>query len=92
MSPKNKAVCTRKSELRMIEEVKTRPLFWDTTCQMYKRADLKPLAWEEIASIIGSPLTGKLLRTSLAIFCINCTFSCDSIRLPVAFEVSILHF
>jgi len=58
MPPKSQFF-SKEIESRLVEEVEKRPLLWDAKANIYRRADLKPLAWEEIATIIGPPFTGK---------------------------------
>jgi hypothetical protein len=49
-------------EMKMIQEIESRPVLWDVTSSFYKRADLKPAAWVEVADVLGIPLiTGKFL-------------------------------
>ena len=48
----------------MISEIERRPVLWDTTSEIYKRADLKGPAFESVAKVISemtgnSNLTGK---------------------------------
>jgi len=60
MPPKNPQF-SRDAEMRLAFEVQQRPILWAVTSPLYKRADLKPLAWAEIVSAMGSPFTRKLI-------------------------------
>ncbi|XP_071580750.1 uncharacterized protein [Temnothorax nylanderi] len=54
MPPKMKSLSTD-VEMKMIQEIETRPVLWDVTSSIYKRADLKPAAWAEVADALKIP-------------------------------------
>jgi len=58
-SEKRKNKFTVEDELRLIHEVEKRPILWDSTSDNYKRADLKPQVWAEVATNVGPAFTGK---------------------------------
>lgn len=59
MPPKMKSLSID-VEMKMIHEIESRPVLWDVTSSIYKREDLKPAAWAEVADTLGIPLiTGK---------------------------------
>ena len=68
---KNKDIWTVDAEFVLIQEVEKRPLLWDATLDVYRRADLKGPAFEEIAAIISA--TTKIDNITGAYFLnINC--------------------
>jgi len=57
-SEKRRNKFTVEDELRLIHEVEKRPILWDSTSDNYKRADLKPQVWAEVATNVGPAFTG----------------------------------
>ncbi|XP_071642179.1 uncharacterized protein [Temnothorax longispinosus] len=55
MSPKIKSLSID-VEMKMIQEIESRPVLWDVTSSIYKRADLKPAGWAEVADALKIPL------------------------------------
>ena len=44
----------------MAGEIERRPVLWDSTQEIYRRADLKLVAYEEIAAALNNPaVTGN---------------------------------
>ena len=44
-----KAKFTHEQEVRLAWEVERRPILWDATQEIYRRPDLKPPVWAEVA-------------------------------------------
>ncbi|KAK3926079.1 Transcription factor Adf-1 [Frankliniella fusca] len=61
MSAKGKGKFSVEEEVRLIYEVEKRPILWDATNEIYKRADLKPQVWSEVAANIGPAYSGEVV-------------------------------
>jgi len=61
MPPKRqKTNFTEEMEIIMAGEIERRPVLWDSTQEIYRRADLKLVAYEEIAAALNNPaVTGN---------------------------------
>lgn len=70
---------TAEEEIRLIFEVEKRPILWDTTNESYKRADLKPQVWADVAANVGLQYSGEFINKS------NCLFQTFCIRNVHAF-------
>jgi len=46
-------------DVRLLFEVEKRPILWDPTLDIYKRADLKTPVWAQVAQNIGPELSGE---------------------------------
>jgi len=60
--PKKNELFPIEVEVQIAYEVERRPILWDVQNALYKRADLKPPIWEEIAKILGPAYTGEFGR------------------------------
>ena len=58
-SKKPRAKFGTEDDVRLAFEVESRPILWDATADIYKRADLKPQVWAEVAEKLGAPFTGE---------------------------------
>ena len=61
MPPKRqKTAFSEELEIITVGEIERRPVLWDSTLEIYRRADLKLVAFEEVASALHTPgITGK---------------------------------
>lgn len=60
MPPKKADIFSKDVEFMLLNLIECRPILWDCTSELYKRADLKDAAWEEVASSLGPRFSGKL--------------------------------
>ncbi|KAE8745951.1 hypothetical protein FOCC_FOCC007312 [Frankliniella occidentalis] len=63
MPPKiNRDLFTDDKEHELIREVEKRPILWDCNSKVFRRADLKPALWVEVALALGgAPFTGDMV-------------------------------
>lgn len=50
---------TRNIEIKLIQEVRERPILWDISHPRYNRSDLKAVYWDKVAEALGSQMTSK---------------------------------
>jgi len=58
MGPKRHDVFQLEVEMRIALEVEKRPILWDSKSSLYKRSDLEPAVWEEVARVLGDAHSG----------------------------------
>ncbi len=66
MPPKqNKDLFTTDNEHTLIREVEKRPILWNPNLLEFKRSDLKPALWAEVARALGPHFTGEYYLISV---------------------------
>lgn len=56
-----KNILTKEQEVDLVKEVYKYEVLWDSTKEIYRRSDLKNLAWEKVAKDLKLPVDGTVL-------------------------------